>query len=227
MARRLPFFRSQNRQPFYVSPTTGTVSPIYGRPFFHWFCAAAQKQLDIYPSFSQIGRVFSQLDKQIRLATTQETVHNVIAKIAPREYQMDLGRGDQSTVEITGKQWKVSHTHKARFERMDTSDPFPIPEPTLATLPHYLKLMYDISEDDAYKLSHWMALAMLPGQKPPILVITGEERFNAVGQIRSIIDPTFFTHITLPVSNSDMAQQAVENRAKTVTTTIFERLLHE
>ena len=218
MARCLPFFRSQDRQPYFVSPITGTASPLYSESFFGWFSATAQKQLAIYPSYSQIGRVQSKLDKQTCLSPKLETVHNVIAKIAPRKYQMDLGLRDQSTVEITGKQWKVSQTHKVRFERMQTADPFPIPEPALAKLPHYLKLMYGISEDDAHKLAHWMALSMLPDQKPPILVITGEERFEAVGQIRSIIDPAFSRHIDLPCSSKDMAQQAVENRILTYST---------
>lgn len=212
MAQRLGLFRSQDRQPFFVHPTTGTASPLYSESFFGWFIQAAHKQLGLHPCSSQAGRVISQLDQQLRRSSNQEIVHTFSAKIAPRKYQIDLGHPNQTSLEITGREWKLTHHHQARFQRLETSEPFPIPEPTLAPLHQYLSQMYEISEDDAHKLSHWMAQSMLPNQTPPILMITGEACDEAVSQIRSIVDPASHTIIDLPINQKDLAQQAIENR---------------
>ena len=212
IAQRLPLFLSPDRQPFVICPSSATATPIYAEAFYAWLTFAAEKQLGSIPSPQQIGRVIRQLDNAAHTADTQETVHTRTAKIATKTYQIDLGLPDHTTVEVTGKQWRISQFHDARFQRLETSDPLPIPEPSLAKLHKYFELMYGITEDESHKLAQWLGQAMLPDQKPPILVITGEARDEAITQLRTFIDPAFHATIYLPTNRKELAQQAIENR---------------
>ena len=218
IAHRAPLFLSPNRQPFVICPATATAVPLYSETFYGWFISAVEKKLGTIPSSQQVGQVIRNLNNQAHAARNQEAVHTRSAKIAPKTYQLDLGLDDNSTVEITGRNWSVSQFPDAYFERLETSDPLPIPEPTLAPLHTYLEKMYGISLDDAHKLSHWMAQAMLPDQKPPILLITGEAREEAVTQLKTLVDPSSHALIDLPVNRKDVAQQAIENGVLAYTT---------
>ena len=206
------FFISKDRQTYATYPATGTATPIYSQPFYRWLMSASEIRLGVVPSPQQMGRALSELDGQTRTAANVEAVYVRTAKLGNKNYQIDLGHDNHQTVELTGKQWTVAEDFNVPFQRLQTFDPFPIPEPTIAKLPVYLEQMYEISEKDAHKLSHWMAQAMLPEQKPPILVITGEARYDAVTQIRQHIDPCFHSIMNLPLNGNDLGQQAVENR---------------
>ena len=211
IAQRPPLFLSQDRQPFVVCPSTATAHPLYSLGFSDWLLQAAERHLGLLPAPQQIGRVVSTLDAQARAAGTIEQVHTRTAKIAPNHYQIDLGHPDHSTIEITGKQWTIGQSHAARFHRIETSDPLPIPEPSVAKLHVYLELLYGINAEDANKLAHWLGQAILPGQNPPILILTGESSPEAAAQLRSFIDPAFHATMPLPANPLDLAQQAIEN----------------
>ena len=212
IAQRPPLFLSQDRQPFVVCPSTATAHPLFSLGFSDWLLQASERHLGLLPTPQQIGRVVSTLDAQARAACTIEQVHTRTAKIAPNHYQIDLGHPDHSTIEVTGKQWTTGQSHAARFHRIETSDPLPIPEPSVAKLHVYLELLYGINTEDADKLAHWLGQAVLPDQKPPILLLTGESSPEAAAQLRSFIDPAFHATMPLPANPLDLAQQAIENR---------------
>ena len=221
IAQRLPLFLSQDRQPFVICPSTATAHPLYSPSFSDWLLQAAQQHLRLTPAPQQIGRVVSILDAEARAAGTIKQVHTRTAKIAPRHYQIDLGHPDHSTIEITGRKWSIGHARHARharhprlarFHRIATATPLPLPQPTIAPLPKYLQLIYGISEVDAHKLAHWLGQALLPDQTPPLLMITGKANREAATQLRTWIDPAFHALMPLPYNRSNFAQHAVKNR---------------
>ena len=212
IAQRAPIFLSQALQPFVVCPSTATASPLYSEDFFGWIISAVEKQLGAIPSLPQFSFLLRALDAQARNAQTRETVHIRTAKTGTKSYQIDIGTPNQETIEITGQEWKVSQFHDVRFQRLETAQPLPIPERCEVPAAHYLQQMYNIPLEDGYKLARWLAEAMLPEQKPPILVITGTARDEAVEQLRSLIDPVISPIIEMPATSKQMAQQAVENR---------------
>ena len=172
LAQRAPLFLSPDRQPFIISPLTATAVPLYSEAFFDWFTHSTEARLGICPSSSQIARVIRDLDSSARKAQDTEQIHTRIAKKGTKHYQIDLGTPNIDVVELTGKNWQVAQHFDARFQRLETSDPMPIPQTRPAKLPVYLENMFGISTENAFKLSGWLGQAMLPEQKPPILVIT-------------------------------------------------------
>ena len=200
VAQRAPLLLSPDRQPYIISPLTATAVPLYSEAFFDWFTHSTEARLGLCPSSSQIARVIRDLDSGARKAQATEQIHTRIAKKATKHYQIDLGTPNIDVVELTGKHWQVSQHFDARFQRLETSDPMPIPQPSPVKLPVYLENMFGISVESAGKLSGWLAQAMLPEQKPPILVITGEASDEAVTQLRNLIDPVFHALIEIPTT---------------------------
>ena len=219
VAQRAPLCLSPDRQPYIISPLTATAVPLYSEAFFDWFTHATEARLGLCPSSSQIARVIRDLDSGARKAQATEQIHTRIAKKATKHYQIDLGTPNIDVVELTGKNWQVSQHFDARFQRLETSDPMPIPQPSPVKLPVYLENMFGISVENAHKLSGWLAQAMLPEQKPPILVINGEASDEAVTKLRTLIDPVFHALIEMPTTAKQMAQQAIENRVLAYTIT--------
>ena len=156
--------------------------PLFSEAFFAWLSFAAETQL---------GRVIRELDNQARMALKIEQVHTRTAKIATKQYQIDLGDSSHNTIEVTGKQWTNGQFHDARFQRLETSDLFPVPEPTIAPLHTYLEQLYGISNDDAHKLAQWLGQAMLPDQKPKVVPVTVRYDFPAEKWCRSLYGTTF------------------------------------
>ena len=220
LAQRAPLFLSPDRQPFIISPLTATAVPLYSEAFFDWFTHSTEARLGLCPSSSQIARVIRDLDSSARKAQDTEQIHTRIAKKGTKHYQIDLGTPNIDVVELTGKNWQVAQHFDARFQRLETSDPMPIPQPSPVKLPVYLENMFGISTENALKLSAWLGQAMLPEQKPPILVITGQASDEAVTKLRNLIDPVFHALIEMPTTAKQMAQQAIENRVLAYAVTV-------
>ena len=212
LALRPALFLSQNHQPHILCPLSATAAPLYSQTTLSWLTHAAQQQLGLLPSPQQLGRVISALDHQARTSAIIETLHTRTAAIAPKSYQIDLGTLDQRTIQVTGKQWNLSESRTVQFTRPETADELPIPVPCPIPAATCLAKMFDIPEADAHLLSCWLAQALLPDQKPPILVITGEANYEAVTKLRKLVDPVFHEIIELPANQKQLAQQAIENR---------------
>ena len=72
--------------------------------------------------------------------------------------------------------------------------------------------MFQIESEPARQLADWLAVALLAGGRPPILVITCEARDEAAAKLRKIIDPTPQPLFPLPHTASQFGQLALTNR---------------
>ncbi len=209
LAQRVPLFLSQNNQTYVACPTA---TPIYSEDFFTWLVCLGEKRLGYFPSPHHVAFVVRSLDAQAHGAKNKESVHTRIAKLAPKTYQIDLGTDDHQVINITGKQWQPSQHFDAYFERSENTEPSPTTEPTKLTLANCFEQIFETSPENSDKLALWLAEALLPDQKPPILVITGKAREAAIEILRQLIDPVLQPIIYTPHSYRELNQMALENQ---------------
>ena len=209
LAQRNPLYLSQDNQTYIDCPTA---IPVYSEDFFTWLLCLAEKRLGTIPSPTDIARVARTLDSQARAAKTKEAVHIRIAKRGTKSYQIDLGTDDHQVVNITGQHWQLSQHFDTHFERIEDHKPITPPEPTANTLEACMETLFHLPTQIAGKLAIWLVEAMLPDRKPPMLVITGKAREQAVITLRNLIDPVFEPIIETPVNASELRRMSLENK---------------
>ena len=209
LAQRAPIFLSQDNQTYVNIPTA---TPVYSEDFFTWFINVAENRLGCIPTPSEVGRVVRTLDSQARTCNNQRDVHHRIAKIGPKNYQLDLGTFDMQMVNITGQHWENLQYFDARFERFEDHIEMTAPVVTANTLAACMEAQFKVDPINADKLALWVAEALLPDQQPPMLVITGKAREAAVEKLRSLIDPVIEPIIETPLQFTELYRMALENQ---------------
>ena len=101
---------------------------------------------------------------------------------------------------------------KACFGRLDYVTPFPIPDALDVPLKNCFQQIFEISPDASAKLAIWLAEALLPDCKPPVLIITGKARDRAVEMLRDLIDPVSVPIIYTPWCPIELNSMALENQ---------------
>lgn len=209
LAQTLPLFLSKDNQPYVSCPTA---IPLYSEDFFGWMLDQASKRLSYYPSQYEFCWVVRTLDQQARQAKNKQPIFTRIARLSPKNYQLDLTTADHQVINITGKRWQHSRHFKAQFERIEDHLPLPFPEPTKLTLGGCFQQIFQTSPEASDKLAIWLAEAILPNEKPPILIITGKAREQAVEMLRNLIDPVNCPIIYTPGCPIELNRMALENR---------------
>ena len=208
LAQRAPLYLSQDNQTYIECPTA---IPVFSEDFFTWFICLAEKRLGTIPSPADVACVSRTLDAHARAAKTENTVHTRIAKLGTKSFQLDLGTEDHRVVNITGEGWELSQYFDAHFERLEDHKPMATPAPTPLKLAVCMEKQFNLAPVAAEKLAIWLAEALLPGHKPPILVITGKARETAVEKLRNLIDPVREPIIETPTQAGELRRMALEN----------------
>ncbi len=209
LTQNLPLYLSKDNQPYISCPTA---TPLYSEDFFTWMFHQSSKRLAYYPSQYEFCWVVRTLDRQARQAKNKQPIFTRIAKLSPKSYQLDLTNEDHQVINITGKNWHQSRYFKTQFERIEDHLPLPFPQPTKLTLDGCFQQIFRTSPEASEKLAIWLAEAILPNQKPPILVITGKAREQAVEMLRNLIDPVNCPIINTPCCPIELNRMALENR---------------
>ncbi len=209
LAQALPLFLSKDNQPYVACPIA---IPLYSEDFFGWLFSESSKHLGHYPSPYEFSWVIRTLDRQSRQQKIKTSVHTRIAKLSPRTYQIDLSTDAQQGINITGKRWQQTQKFKTQFERLETHTSLPTPEQTALTLADCFNQIFQTSPEISAKLAIWLAEAFLPDRKPPMLVITGKARDQAVAMLRNLIDPVHNPIIYSPGCPMELNCMALENR---------------
>ena len=221
IAQRIPLFLSPDKQPYVACPTA---TPLYSETFFGWFITQVEQRLGSVPSGHQVAYVVRTLNAQAHATNQIATPHRRIAKIGPRQFQLDMGTDDHQVINLTGKDWQPSQECSTYFERLNDNQDFPAPERTKLMLFECLEKVFHLSPENAQKLAIWLAQALLPGQTPPILVITGTAREAAIEKLRNLIDPVTCPIIETPYSRRELPRMALENK---VLAFVFDEALSE
>ena len=206
----LRLFLSPSRQPYVACSSIAT--PIYSEPFFDWLMVHSKRHLGQIPCPQQFGTIVSKLDARARLSAPKEPIHSRIAKIATKSYQLELGTAHQDVVNITGKKWKQSTNFAATFERLENFEKFTTPVQTSRSLGWCFEQAFKLNPEKANKLALWVAEALLPDQKPPILVITGKASQKAAAKLRNLIDPVTEPIIYTPQSWTELPRMAIDDK---------------
>ena len=115
-----------------------------------------------------------------------------------------MGTRLHDVVNITGRKWEQSSDFAAPFERLENFEKFPRPLQTNKSLGWCFEQVFKLPPEIANKLALWVAQALLPDQKPPILVITGKASQKAVEKLRNLIDPVAAPIIYTPQSWTEL-----------------------
>ena len=209
LAQTLPLWLSRDNQPFIASPTA---IPLYSEEFFALLLHLAAKHLNHFPSLYEFTFVRSALDQQARTAKQKQPIHTRIVKLTPRSYQIDLTTEDQQVINITGKRWKQSTRPRTRFHRLELQTPLPSPSPVAFTLAECFERIFATPPADAIRLAIWLAEAFLPDRKPPVLIITGEARDEAVSLLRNLIDPVIEPIIYSPTCPIELDRMSLDHK---------------
>ena len=221
IAQRAALFLSPDNQPYVACPLA---TPLYSESFFAWFIAETEQRLGSVPSGHQVAYVVRTLNAQANASKIFATPHRRIAKLPHGKYQLDLGTTDHQVINITGKDWSLSDQCDAYFERLNDNQDLPTPERTKLMLAECLQPIFKITRENAVKLALWLAQALLPGQPPPILIITGTAREAAIEKLRNLIDPVTCPIIETPYSRRELPRMALENK---VLAFVFDEALTE
>ena len=210
IARRADLFLSPDHQPYATIPLSGNTVPLYS-PIFRTWLSQAFEERGFLPTPAQTGAVLRKLDEDAHGYPIIHPVHIRTALNAPHTYRLDLANPASQAIEINGKQWTTVDNLDCRFRRPQSSIQFAKPEETSAPLYKFIERAFHLKTDDAHALSTWLVAAMLPDLTPPILVITGEARDEAVRKLRTILDPVTNPILPMPTSESQFGRQALTN----------------
>ena len=209
LTQTLPLWLSRDNQPFIATPTA---IPLYSEAFFGLCLELAATHLNHIPSLYEFTYVRCALDQQARNAKLKQPIHTRIVKLSPRSYQLDLTTEDQQVINITGKRWKQSPSPRVRFHRLEQQISLPTPSPVALTLAECFERIFATSPDNATKLAIWLAEALLPDRKPPVLIITGDAREEAVSLLRNLIDPVIGPIIYSPTCPIELDRMALDHK---------------
>ena len=214
IARRAHLFLTPDGQPHVTVPLTGNTVPLYSPIFRDWLSQAFEER-GFLPSSAQYGAVLRKLDADAHTAPHTFPVHIRAARNGHHTYRIDLDNSQNEAIEVNGKQWSTTYNENCRFRRPQASLPLPTPTPNNAPIEKFLMRLFSITEPNAQMLATWLVSALLPDLKPPILVITGEEAFEAAQKLRTIIDPVKCPINALPVTENQFGRLALINRVPT------------
>ena len=204
------YFLSPDHQPHATLPTGATV-PLYSEDFFTWLHQIFDAQQITPPSSTQISYLQRLLDAEIWSARNIQTPHLRIAKTGQAAYEIDLETFDQATVQFNYHDWAIAEGSGLNFLRPALNHPLPRPEKSPHELPTHLARTFALSQENATRLAHWLAMAMLPDQQPPILVVTGKMRDQAARALRNLLDPVVHPLQEIPYTTAQLGQLALTN----------------
>ena len=215
VARRAPLFLTPARQPF-VNLTSGAI-PLYSEDFRGWLSHQLIAENLPFPSPVTSCRVLRQLDEDAH-HLPHVAVHPAHLGIesTPRGYFIDLKKGTDP-IHLTGKHWQQEPNPTPAFFRPETNHTLTRPSPSKKPLNTHLSQAFDITEAHSAQLAQWLQLAMRPDQPCPLLIITGTHRDEATRAIRELIDPGTCAILPLPVTQNQMGEMALFNRASGAT----------
>lgn len=210
VAGRTQLFLSPDNQSHATLPS-GAATPIYSEDFFTFLNALADdRQIDI-PNAVKLGFALRKLDARAHASQRVQPVPLRTFQPDPQTLLIDL-HDNFDAVELTRKSWKITSNLDTQFVRPSLNLPLPSPEPPLHDLPTYLTRIFQLQPGPALEIANWLATAMLPDSHPPILVITGEARYQAAEKLRKIIDPVPQPLFPLPHTAGQLGQLALTNR---------------
>ncbi len=209
-AERTQLYLSPVGQPHATLPS-GAATPIYSEDFYTFLIQLAESQQSEFPNNNKLATVLRQLDARAHSSNLTQPVPLRTSQSGPGTVLIDLQENFEA-IELTRKGWSLTHNFDAPFLRPTQNIPLPAPEQPQHDLTTYLTQLFEIEPEPAQQLSHWLALALMPNEKPPILVITGEARDEAASKLRTLIDPVPQPLFPLPATTSQLGQLALTNK---------------
>ena len=203
-------FLSTHGQPYATLPT-GEATPLFSEDFFTFLYQLSEQQQAPLPDNFKLAKLLRELDAQAHSAKRTQSVPLRTHYSDPQTLLIDLQQNFDA-VELTRKGWQISANFDTNFLRPTLNHPLPAPELPQQDLPTYLTNLFDIGKEEAERLSSWLATALLPDGKPPILVITGEAADEAASKLRNIIDPVPQALMPLPANTNQLGQLALTHR---------------
>ncbi len=211
LAHRAQLFLTPDHQPHAVL-LNGTTVPLYSEDFFTWCLEAFDQEQIPNPSSAQFSYLRRQLDAETFSTRNLQKAHLRIAKTGQAAYEIDLQNFDHPAVELNYHNWNLTAAAvESNFLRPTQNHPYPIPEQSPNDLSATLAKDFALAPEIAMQLAGWLALAMLPDQQPPILVITGSKRDDAARKLRNLLDPVVHPLLEIPYTNRELGQLALTN----------------
>ena len=211
LAHRAKLFLTPDHQSHAVLPN-GTTVPLYSEDFFTWYLEVFDHEQIPNPSSAQFSFVQRQLDAEAFSTRNIQKAHLRIAKTGQAAYEIDLQNPGHPAVELNYHNWNLTAVSaESNFLRPTQNHANPIPEQSPNNLPTTLAKDFALAPETATQLAAWLALAMLPDQQPPILVITGKKRDAAARKLRNLLDPVVHPLLEIPSTNRGIGQLALTN----------------
>ena len=211
LAGRATYFQSPDRQPHALLPNAAAV-PLFSEDYFTWFLEQTDKQQIPNPSAAQFSYLLRQIDAEAWSRKDIRPVSLRTADCGQGRYLVNLQTIEQETIEISASGWRTAEIPSEHFRQPALSKPYPLPVFTRQDLSGHLRKMFSIDEHQSGALSRWLAQAMLPGVPPPVLVITGEARLQAISKLRNLIDPVVHPIHPMPHHGQGFGQLALTNK---------------
>ena len=210
-ARAAQYFLSSDHQPHAELPSGATV-PLFSEEFFTWYLESLDSKHIPNPSSSQFSYVQRQLDAEIWSNRKIQNVHLRSATVASGVFEFDLETSTLDVVRLNSHGWSIYEASYSHFLRPAMNYALPRPEKSPDELATHLGRNFSLDADTAQTLALWLTVAMLPGQPPPILVITGTKRDEAATAIRNLIDPVVHPIQEIPYNTSQLGELALTNK---------------
>ena len=209
IASRAPLSLSLNSQPHALLPTGNSV-PVSSEAFYTWIALACADK-GFFPGAPQLGQLIRHLDAIAFNDKRYEDIHLRALKTGPASYKFDLDNFANHVIELTASGWKVASDFDTRFHRPDSSFHYLYPDRVKPKFHHCLQRLFHLDSEKSKALTQWMIQALLPGNTPPALILTGKARHEAAEKIRGIIDPTVCPIQALPTTTRQLGRLALTN----------------
>ncbi len=211
LAHRAKLFLTPGHQTCATLPN-GTAVPLYSEDFFTWLFEVFDHEQIPSPSSAQFSYVQRQLDAEAYTSRNFQKAHLRVAQTGQAAFEIDLDNFTHPTINLNYHEWALTAAApESNFLRPTQNHPLPIPEPSPDDLPTTLANDFALTPETAKQLAEWLALAMLPNQQPPILVITGKKRDEATRKLRTLLDPVIHPLLEIPYTNRELGQLALTN----------------
>ena len=211
LAHRAKLFMTPDHQTCATLPN-GTAVPLYSEDFFTWLFEVFDHEQMPSPSSAQFSYVQRQLDSEAYTTRNFQKAHLRIAQTGQAAFEIDLDNFTHPTINLNYHEWTLTAAPaESNFIRPTQNHPLPIPAPSPIDLPTTLAKDFALTPETAMQLAEWLALAMLPNQQPPILVITGKKRDEAARKLRNLLDPVVHPLLEIPYTNRELGQLALTN----------------
>ena len=211
LAHRAKLFLTPDHQTCVTLPN-GTAVALYSEDFFTWLLEASDYKQIPSPSSAQFSYVQRQLDAEAYTTRNFQKAHLRVAQTGQAAFEIDLDNFTHPTINLNYHDWTLTAAApESNFLRPTQNHQLPIPERSQTDLPTTLAQEFALSPETTTQLAGWLALAMLPNQQPPILVITGKKRDEAARKLRTLLDPVVHPLLEIPYTNRELGQLALTN----------------